>query len=335
MRKPRYWTSLLIIPEADIAFGPLPLPGVEVEVNNSRHLRITGGNYSYHFRLPNIGSVSDAVKWVDQDITQRGFSRPQWVTQDSIRFFFVKNNETSTPTILGGMIYPVESEGDAEIIVVVENQEIPRKREGAETSLNHMFKSAQFWIRPIKYPDDAIVHASLQSHTDDLDLRFELPAGTVPRHFAFGMIQTERIGRYGPDDYCRFIADGIIARNGDETRYLAEELANDPGVRDAKVRMVDSEVAEISGCIIDKRKKESTLRCRMVPAEEGTGLLIATLTLNGEDDKESKKLLATVTKTVDTQGATPRPIPGDVPQNAIDALMVIDSFRQRENPKKQ
>ena len=160
----------------------------------------------------------------------------------------------------------------------------------------------------------------------DLDLTFSLPAGTVPAGYAYGMIQTTRIGRHGGS---RLVADGLVARTGDDTKALADALAADPGLHDARVRMIDSDVAEARGTLRDDMGQQSELRCRIVPAEEGAGLIVCSLTLEHEEDDEAKKLLATVTETVDAVGADPRPVPEDIPGSAAEALQIVDSFRRR------
>ncbi|MEZ5283971.1 MAG: hypothetical protein R2712_04005 [Vicinamibacterales bacterium] len=326
MRAPRVWTNLLVLPEADIALGPLPVPGVGIKVNSGYSVEVTGSNFTYLVRVAGFGNLDAAERWLEQDLRRQGLSDIRWIRPDRSRIFLARRHATQ-PTAHVGWIAHAGGEGAGPVTIVEDTGATVRTNADFKRAAETVVGAANLWLRAFEHPDDAIVHAILQS--SDLDLRFRLPAGTVPSGFAFGMVQTTRAGRYGP---CRFVADGIAARDGRDTRALADALAADPGVRDAQVRMVDADVAEVHGTLHDDMEQTSTLACRIVPADEGAGLFVAALTLDGEPIAEARKFLATATTTVQGMGAAPRPVPDDLPASAADALRIVDSFRRRLAP---
>ncbi|MDH4066497.1 MAG: hypothetical protein OEW19_19005 [Acidobacteriota bacterium] len=323
MHTPRFWSNTLILPEADVAIGPLPLSGFGVTVNSGASVDLKGSNFIYRFRALGFANLTHAEQWVNQDLARQGFTDVRWISPDGSRFF-VARRAAGLPAAHVGWITHAGRDRTGTITIVDQPDATVRTSTDVKQVAKALIGAADLWLQAFEHPDDAIVHSMLLS--SELGLCFRLPAGTVPTGYAYGMAQTNRVGRSG---HCRFIADGILARNGEETRTLADALAADPGVRDAHVRMVDSDVAEVQGRVHDDMGQVSELRCRLIPADEGMGLLIATLILDGETDVEAKKLLATATSTVEATGPGPRPVPEDRPASAADALQVIDSFRRR------
>ena len=326
MRTPRFWASTLILPEADIAIGPLPVPGIAVKVHSGFTVELIGDNFTYRVHALGGVSLDWAEHWVVQDLGRHGFADVRWIRPERSRVFFARRSPGQHAARVGWIAH-AGGEARGQLTILEHRNASVRTDQEARSVAEGLIRVAEMWIRPLEHPDDAIVHALLQS--SELDLSFRLPAGTTPAGYAFGMVQTARAGRDGP---CRFVADGILARNGQETRALADALAADPGLRDAMVRMVDADVAEVHGSLHDDMGQEAMLHCRVVPADEGAGLLVATLALGGEPPTESKKLLAAVTSSVQALGAQPRPIPEGLPATAAEALQIVDSFRRRIDP---
>jgi hypothetical protein len=321
MRNARFWTSTVILPEADIAIGPLPLPGLGVAVHGARELEIIGHGFSYRLRAPGFSDLDHAQSWLSRDLSRLGFVNVTWMSPEGSRFFLAGRPGSARSTQVG---WVARADGDGPITVIETSDATIESTEDVQERAKTLVGVSEMWLHSFEHPDDALAHAQLSSL--DLDLTFSLPAGTVPTGYAYGMIQTTRIGRHGGS---RLVADGLVARTGDETKALAGALADDPGLHDARVRMVDSDVAEVRGTLRDDMGQRSELRCRIVPADEGAGLIVCSLTLEHEEDDEAKRLLATVTETVEAVGADPRPVPEDIPESASEALQIVDSFRRR------
>lgn len=322
MRTPRYWSNLVILPEADVAIGPLPVPGVGVTVQSGRAVDVHGDGFTFRFRTLGFKDLDHAMGWLGAELERLGFDDVRWASPEGSRLVVARRDSGATT---GRTAWITRAEGDGPITLVEEIEaEIGAQIDDLAALAKPLVGVAEMWLRAFEHPDDALAHSVMISN--ELDLSFRLPAGMVPTDVAYGMTQADRVGRHGA---ARFVADGIMAEIGPDAEKHARELADDPGVHDARVRMVDEHVAEVRGQLRDDMGQEAELRCRVIPAEEGVGLAICALTLAHEEDDEAKKLVARASETVAASGDDPKPVPDDLPGSLSEVLTVADSFRRR------
>lgn len=309
-----------ILPAAGIIVGPLPFPGLAVEVIDELTLEIVEDGLRYRVAVPGVDDEDSAQRQLEERLRADG-AAPGWAVAEGRRFYIARESEDGA-TRRVGLITRVGDDGP---VTVIERRDPPEITESGEfeRQAEKLFDLAALWLKTSRDPVHAEVHAALSAL--ESGYVFFLPPGRVPVALEGGLAVVRRLRGV---ERARLAVGAVAAATGEDADGVAHALADDAGVHEARVRSVDGGVAEVVGLLRPAGEDPQRLRCRVIPAEDGRGFAACTLRPEWEEADEVRRVMATITKWV-SQVEVPDDVLTAPAASLAEVLAEVGHFRHR------